>query len=109
MVANQTMYSRLEQRSVIKILEAGKCKPCETYRRMGNVYDEASLVKKMFTNWLNIGLPQWVWDKKTVHEEETHWLSSKEEVWGTVVCKESHTVSFGTWKEPWWLICLKKV
>ena len=30
-VENQTEYSRLEQRSVIKFLLAEKCKPCEIY------------------------------------------------------------------------------
>ena len=38
MAENQTEYSRIEQRSVIKYLEAEKCKPCEIYRRMGCVW-----------------------------------------------------------------------
>ena len=36
------------------------------------------LVKKMFTNELNMGLPLWTWVKKTVHAVETHCLSGKE-------------------------------
>ena len=31
--------------------------------------------------------------KKTVHQMETHWLSGKEKVPGTVVSKESHVDS----------------
>ena len=40
MMANQTEYSRLEQRFVIKFLVAKKCKPCEIYRKMCDVYRE---------------------------------------------------------------------
>ena len=45
-----------------------------------DVYEEAyfSLKKKKFINGLNMGLSQWAWLKKTVHGEETPWLSSKE-------------------------------
>ena len=32
----------------------------------------------MFTNGLNVGLPQQVSEEKTVHGMETHWLSGKE-------------------------------
>ena len=56
-VANQTECSRLEQRSVIKFLVAEKCNPCETYRKMYDVFRETYFIeKKMFTNWLKIGL-----------------------------------------------------
>ena len=37
-VANQTEYSRLEQRFVIDFLVAKKCKPCEICRRICDVY-----------------------------------------------------------------------
>ena len=37
-MSNQTECSRLEQRSVIKFLVAEKCKPCEIYRRIYDVY-----------------------------------------------------------------------
>ena len=40
--------SRLEQRSVIKFLVAEKCKQCEVYRRMCNVYGEAYFNKKKY-------------------------------------------------------------
>ena len=38
MVANKAEFLRLELRSVIKFLVAEKCKPCEIYRRMCDVY-----------------------------------------------------------------------
>ena len=57
MPLNLTECSRLEQRSVIKFLVAEKCKSCEIYRRMFNVFGEASFSKKIFTNELNMGLP----------------------------------------------------
>ena len=40
MVANQTESARLEQRSVIKFLLAEKCKQCEIYKTMCDVYRE---------------------------------------------------------------------
>ena len=33
------------------------------------------LVKQMFTNELNMGLPLWARIEKSVHGVETHWLS----------------------------------
>ena len=53
MATNQTVWSRLEQGSVIKFLVAEKCKPCEIYRRMLNVYGKVCSSQKMFPNRLN--------------------------------------------------------
>ena len=39
------------------------------------------LVKRMFTNEQNMGLPQLTWVEKTVHWMETHRPSNKEKVW----------------------------
>ena len=36
--SNQSECSRLEQRSVIKLVLADKCKPCENYRRIYDIY-----------------------------------------------------------------------
>ena len=47
----------------------------------------------MFTNWLNIGLPQWARVKKTVHDVEIYWLFSKEKVLDAAVNKEEHADS----------------
>ena len=47
----------------------------------------------MFTNELNIGVPQWTRVKKLVHGMETHWLSSQKKVLGTAVSKEGHAVT----------------
>ena len=38
-------------------------------------------------------LPQWDSVKKSVHVQETHWLSSKEKVAGVVVSKGGHANS----------------
>ena len=46
MTANQTQSTRLEQRFVIKFMVAEKCKPCEIYSRMGDVYIEGNLNPK---------------------------------------------------------------
>ena len=54
MVANQTEYSRLEQRSVIKYLVTEKYKLYEIYRRMWDVYGEACFSPKKFTNGQNM-------------------------------------------------------
>ena len=49
------------------------------------------LVKKIFTNRLNLNLTLQAWIKKTVHGGETHWISSKEKVLDAVINKEGHT------------------
>ena len=47
METNQTVCSRLEQRSVTYVLMAEKCKPCEIYRIICDMYKEVCfLVKK---------------------------------------------------------------
>ena len=40
MAANHTQCSTFEQRSVIRFMLAEKCKSCEIYRRMSDVYGE---------------------------------------------------------------------
>ena len=92
-IQNGWKLNRLEQRSVIKFLLAEKCKPCEIYRRLYNEYGEACLVKKMFTNALNMILSIQAWVKQTVHGVEIHWLSSKEKVLCPAVSLEGHAKS----------------
>ena len=55
MVANQTELSSLDQRSVFKSLVAEKCKLCEIYRRMCNVYGEACFSLWNFEDFLRSG------------------------------------------------------
>ena len=43
---NQTECSGLEQRSLIKFFVDEKCKPCEIYRRMCDMYREAGFSKE---------------------------------------------------------------
>ena len=82
MAANQTEFSRPEQRAVMGFLIAEKCKPSEIYQRMCDV--------QMFTNRLSMGLPLRAWVKKTVYGMETERLSSKEKILSAVVSKEDH-------------------
>ena len=93
MVAYKTMCTRLEQRSVINLLLAEKCKTCEIYWRICNVYREESFSQKMFTNGLNKDFPLWDTVEKTVHRVEAHWLSSNKNVPTAVVSKEGHADS----------------
>ena len=51
MPAKQTVCSRLEQRCVIKLLVAEKCKSCEIYRRICAVYGKACFSKKNVFKW----------------------------------------------------------
>ena len=79
-LANQTNFSSLEQRSV-KFFPPKKCKfteECTTYM------EKHILEKKTFKNELNMALPQ-ARVKKTRHTMETHRLSIKEYVLGTAV------------------------
>ena len=88
MVANETDCSSLEQKSVIKFLVIGKCKPWEIYRRMCDVYGEDCFSKKkFFTNGLNIVLPLGAWVEKTVHGVKTPRISDKEKVPGVAIGK----------------------
>ena len=47
----------------------------------------------MFTNRINIALPQQDWVEKTIHGVGTQWLSTKEKVPGEVVNKKGHADS----------------
>ena len=51
------------------------------------------LVKKMFTNGLNMSLLLQARVEKTVYWLETHWISGKEKVLGVAVSKTSHADS----------------
>ena len=93
MSANQTLCFRIKQRSAIKFWVSEKCKQCELYKRMWDLYGKACFSKKIFTKWLNMGLPGEAWVKKTVHEREKHWLFCKEKVMGAELRKEAHTDS----------------
>ena len=78
--------SKLEQKSLIKLLVTEKWKPCEIYRRIGDVYGETCFR-------LNMGLPLQAQVEKTVHWVETYWFSYKENVPGTAVNKEGLAVT----------------
>ena len=43
------------------------------------------VLKKTLYKWVEQGLLQWAWLKKTVHRVEMHWLSGKEKVPEAVV------------------------
>ena len=55
----------------------GRSQLCEIYRRMCKVFEAAGFRKKLFSNRLNMSLPQCAWVEKTDHGVETHWLSGK--------------------------------
>ena len=88
MVKNQAEWSRLEQTSMINFFLVEKCKPCEIYWRMFNVYGEACFNQKMFINGLIMGLSLRGRVEKTVHGVEIHWLWGKKGL-DIVVSKES--------------------
>ena len=50
MAASQIECSRLEQKSVIKFSLIKKLTPCEIYKKMRDVYREASFSLKILTN-----------------------------------------------------------
>ena len=79
--------SRLEQRSVIKLLVAEKCKFTE---ECVMCMEKHVLVKKIFTNRLNIGLARQAWVKKKIHRRETWWLSDQETILDAADIEEGH-------------------
>ena len=91
MLLNQSECSRFEQRLVIKFLVDEKCKACEIYGRMFDVFREVCLNQKMFTNRLNMSLLLWAWTKKTVHGVGTVTLQQRKSTRWSAVNKESHT------------------
>ena len=68
---------------------AEKCKPCEIHWRIFYVY-EVCFSLNIFTNRLNMGLPQLAWVEKTIDGVETHWLSGREKVSNAKLSKEGH-------------------
>ena len=65
------------------------------YRLMRDVCRETLFFKKIFTNGINMSLPQFAWVKKTVHQVETHITSGKEKIPGAAaVSKGGHANSF---------------
>ena len=61
MAANQIACFWLEQSSVLKFLVVEKCKPCEIYRRICDVYEEASLSLKDVYEWGKGGFSTTKW------------------------------------------------
>ena len=59
------------------------------------MYTEKHIHKKLFTNRQNIALPCRFWVELTAHGMETHRLTSKENIQGAAVSKESHNNSVG--------------
>ena len=66
------------------MLVAVKCKPCEIYWRMSDMYRKNVWDKKMLTNGLDMSLPLQAWVKNTV---EMSWLFDKEKFPGAAVSK----------------------
>ena len=55
MLTNQTENFSLEQRSVIKCFVVEKCKQCEIYRTVCDVYGEACFSQKNINEWAKHG------------------------------------------------------
>ena len=73
MKANQTKCSRLEQRSIFKFLVAEKCKPCEIYRKMSDVYgEETCFSKKYLYKWVKHRLDHYEAESKKQSIEWKH-------------------------------------
>ena len=68
--------------------------------RMCNVNGNACFCWKMFTNGVNMGLPQPTWVRKTVHGMEICWLSGKEKVPGAQSVKKVMLILFLDIKGP---------
>ena len=90
MVTNQTECSRLEQCSVIKFWGIRCANHMKFIEKCVMCSEKHVLVKKMFTNKLNISLPLWAWVENSVFGVKTHLLSSKEKFLGAAVRKKGH-------------------
>ena len=68
----------MEQSSTIEILVGKKEKKKKIYRRIRNAFGKAkALVKKIFTNEMNMSLPLEDRVETAVHGVETHWVFKK--------------------------------
>ena len=88
-MANQREHSRLEQKSVINFLVTVKCKPCEIYSRICDVYWEAYFTQRNLNKWAKHRFIT----KSLSQKMETHWLTGKEKVLGTAVSKDGYSDS----------------
>ena len=77
---HQELKNDLEQRSVVKVLVAEKCKPCKIYRGMCDVYEGASFILKNVYKKANHEMVLRTWIEKAVHEVKTHRLSGKQKI-----------------------------
>ena len=55
---------------------AEKCKQCEIYRRIYDMYGERFSQKSNVYKWA-MGLPLWAWIKRIVHGVETYFGKEK--------------------------------
>ena len=74
MATNET---GLELRSIIKSLLAKNYNQVKFTEEYVTCAEKHVLVKKMFKNGVNMGLPQQAWVKNTVHGVEAHYLVKK--------------------------------
>ena len=101
---------KFEQRPVIQFFVAEKCKLCEIYRRIRDVYGEAYFSKNIFRNRLNMGFSLWDWVEKAVYGVEAHWFFRKEKnSWHIGQYRRLCWQSLEVWKDSSQLISLKKV
>ena len=80
-----------------------KCKPCEIYKRISDLYKESCFSQKIFTNVLNKGLPLKV--EKTIHEVDCLFNffrrpSNKKEVPNWAISKEDPADSLLRQEKP---------
>ena len=104
MVTSKTEYSRLEQRSVLKFLQAGKCKSWEIYRRMCGICTKKHVWAKIFYKQTKHEFAI------TCHRKDSQWSGStespaKKKGLAAVVSKEDHADCFGEHERthPYWV------
>ena len=75
-----------------------KCKPCEIYRRMCDVYEKVYFSQKIITNRPSMSLLQQWWVQKSM--EWKHWLSGKEKLSAQRSVKKKKLLFFWNIKGP---------
>ena len=94
-VTKNTLWFRLEQRSLIRSLVADVCKTYEIFRRICDVFGEANFRQK-YLPWAKHGFITRALGKKKYYSMEWKHTDfvNEEKVPVTVVCKEGHADCF---------------
>ena len=97
-IQNGDKSNELEYRCVIWIFAVEKWKPCETFRKICDVYRKVGFTYKHVYKRCWLGFATTSLSEKTVHGVKIHWHTRKEHVTDAEFSKGGHTDSLWVYK-----------